>query len=85
MFNFLEEIKKKASKGKVISDYNILVISGCLVYVEGHIGVTVILPQLVAFKVKGSRYEIAGKNLSIRELTENTFTVEGEIDEVKKS
>lgn len=85
MFNFLDEIKKKARNNKLVTDYNVIFISGRLIYIEGHYGLTIISPSLIALKVKGARLEVAGENLSITELTENTLLVEGDISEVKKS
>lgn len=85
MFNFLDEIKKKARNNKLVTDYNVIFISGRLIYIEGHHGLTIISPSLIALKVKGARLEVVGENLSITELTENTLLVEGDISEVKKS
>lgn len=85
MFNFLEEIKKKSRKGGIIDDYNILIVSGKLVYIEGHKGLTIISPDLIALKIKGGRVELVGTGLSISELTENTLLIEGNICEVKRS
>lgn len=84
MFNFLEEIKKKARKSKLAVDYNVILVSGRLLYIEGHLGLTIISPTLMALKVKGSRLEIEGQELSITELTENTLLIEGNICEVRK-
>lgn len=84
MFNFFEEIKNKARKNKVLSDYNIILISGKLLYIEGHIGLVNISPTLIVLKVRGARIEIVGENLYINELTENTMTIEGNVGEVKK-
>lgn len=84
MFNFFEEIKKKTNKNKVLKDYNIVLVGGGLLYIEGHCGLTIISSSLIALKVKGARIEVVGGNLSITELTENTILIEGNVNEVKK-
>ena len=86
MFNFLDEIKGKSRKNKsIFDDFNIIIASGKLAYIEGHKGLFVITPSLIAFKTKNKRFELVGENMSITELTENTLLVEGDIDEVRKS
>lgn len=84
MFNFFEEVKKRAKNNRLLTDYNILLVSGRLLYVEGHCGVTIINPTLIAFRVKGTRFEVSGRGLEITELTDNTILIEGEICEVKR-
>lgn len=84
MFNFFDEIKKKARKNKALTDYNVILVSGRLLYIEGHNGLTIISPSLMTMKVKGAKLEVAGENMSITELTENTILIEGEINEVRK-
>lgn len=85
MFNFLEEVKNKARKGSVLNDYNVILVSGRLLYVEGHLGLTVITSSSMAIKIKGGGIEISGQWLTITELTQNTLTIEGDIREVRQT
>lgn len=84
MFNFFDEIKSKARlKNDVLVDYNMVNISGKLLYVEGHKGITILSPNSVAFKVKGGRIVVEGENLMLLELSENTMLIQGKIDKVE--
>ncbi len=81
MFNFFNEIKNKGqlNNPEFLNDYNIVNMSGKLLYVEGHKGVTVISKEVIAFKVKKGRVVVEGKDFIVKELTENTLLVQGEI------
>ena len=81
MFNFFNEIKNKGqlNNPEFLNDYNIVNMSGKLLYVEGHKGVTVISKEVIAFKVKKERVVVEGKDFIVKELTENTLLVQGEI------
>lgn len=84
MFNFFDEIKKKVGNNKIFEDYNVILASGRLLYIEGHCGLLIIRNDLMVLKVKNAKLEICGNNLSINELTENTILIEGNICEVKR-
>lgn len=80
MFNFFDEIKKRAYiNEEFFSDFNIVNMSGKLVYIEGHLGLTVLSPQTIVFKVKKGRVVIDGENMILAELTDNTMLVQGKI------
>lgn len=81
MFNFFNEIKDKGqlNNPEFLNSYNIVNMSGKLLYVEGHCGVTVISKDLIAFKIKKGRVVVEGNNFIVKELTENTLLVQGEI------
>ncbi len=53
--------------------------SGMLMYVEGHQGLTVLSTKMIAFKVKKGRYVVEGEDLKLSELTENTMIIQGKI------
>lgn len=86
VFNFFDEIKRKMSEidYNLINSYNIVNMSGKLLYVEGHCGLTIITDEMVAFKVKDGRFVIEGKDFYIKELTENTLLLQGSIIKVEK-
>ena len=80
MFNFFDEIKKRAYlKEEFFSDFNIVNMSGKLVYIEGHLGLTVLSPQTIVFKIKKGRVVMEGENMILAELTDNTMLVQGKI------
>ncbi len=80
MFNFFDEIKKRAYVNEeFFSDFNIVNMSGKLVYIEGHQGLTVLSPQNIVFKVKKGRVVVEGENMILAELTENTMLLQGKI------
>lgn len=85
MFNFFDEIKKnvKGYDPQLLSSYHLVNISGHILYVEGHLGLTTLSKELVAFKVKRGRIVVEGKNLVLAELTENTLKIVGEIGKVE--
>ena len=69
MFNFFNEIKNKGqlNNPEFLNDYNIVNMSGKLLYVEGHKGVTVISKEVIAFKVKKGRVVVEGKDFIVKE------------------
>ena len=80
MFNFFDEIKQKANRCKdLIHDYNLVNISGRLLYVEGHMGLTVLTEEMIAFKVNKGRVVVEGESMILAELTSNTMLIEGKI------
>ncbi|MBP3344980.1 MAG: YabP/YqfC family sporulation protein [Clostridia bacterium] len=85
MFNFFDELKGKvALKDDALSQFNIVNISGSLLYVEGHKGVTVLTEEMVAFKVKKGRVVVEGSGLTLAELSENTMLLQGKIKKVEQ-
>lgn len=84
MFNFFDEIKSKAKSLKnKISPYQFVVIGNSLLYAEGFTSIITYTTELVAFKVKGGVVSVGGKQIAIREMTQSTITIEGEISQVE--
>lgn len=80
MFNFFDEIKNKCKKlTNNEINFNLINISGQILYVEGHKGLTVISQELMSFKIKNGRVVVEGENLILTELTENTMILQGKI------
>ena len=80
MFNFFDEIKHKTSKYKdMLNDFNIVNISGRLLYIEGHKGLTVLTNEMIAFKINKGRVVVEGEDMVLAELTQNTMLIEGKI------
>ena len=85
MFNFFDEIKGKLGKidENFYNDFNIVNLSGKLLYIEGHKGLTILSSDMIALKVKKGRIVVEGRNLIMKELTENTILIEGYISKVE--
>ena len=83
MFNFFNEIKKKSSI-ELLNEFNMIDVSGKLLYVEGHMGLTVMTQTMIAFKIKNGRVVVEGKDLFLSELTDNTMLIKGEILKTEK-
>ncbi len=80
MFNFFDEIKGKTARFKdLIHDFHLINISGNVLYVEGHIGLTILSETTIAFKVKKGRVVVDGEGLTLAELTDNSMLIEGKI------
>ncbi len=81
MFNFFNELKKSLShyQQQTITNYHLVNVSGKMLYVEGHLGLTILSKEMIAFKVKGGRVTVEGANLILSELTENTMKIVGDI------
>ena len=78
MFNFFDEIKNRIDQD-LINDYNIINMSGKILYVEGHMGITILSQNMIAFKIKKGRIVVEGENLFLKEITANTLIIEGKI------
>lgn len=83
MFNFFEEIKKNLPQDLLLTSYNLVNLSGKLLYVEGHKGLTTLSKECIAFKVKGGRIVVEGKNMILIELTQDTMKISGQISKVE--
>lgn len=86
MFNFFEEIKGQLRRvdKNLLSSYNMVNLSGKILYVEGHLGLTVLSPTVISFKIKKGRVEVEGENLFLSELSSNTLKIEGQIKRVEE-
>ena len=86
MFNFLNEIAEVAKKSKDIAldNFNIINLSGKVLYVEGHMGLITLSKEMVSFKIKKGVVMIEGRNLILAELSENTIKICGEIKKVEQ-
>lgn len=78
MFNFFDEIKKKGDNN-LLNEFNIVNISGKMLYAEGHFGLTVLSENMISFKIKSGRVVVEGEGLFLSELTDNTLLIKGKI------
>lgn len=86
MFNFLSEIKENLKNAKDIDfdSFNIINVSGHLLYVEGHTGLVTLSKELITFKVKKGAIIVEGQNMILAELSENTIKICGIIKKVEQ-
>lgn len=86
MFNFLGEIKDniKNSKNFDLDSFNIINVSGRLLYVEGHLGLVALSKELISFKVKKGVIIVEGSDMILAELSENTIKICGSIKKVEQ-
>lgn len=86
MFNFLNEVKEnlKNPKGLDFNGFNLINLSGHLLYVEGHMGLVTLSKELISFKVKGAVIIVEGQDMILSELSENTIKICGKIKKVEQ-
>lgn len=84
MFNFFNDLKKEYSlKNEIVSDFNVVMMSGKFVYIEGQKGLLKLSSENVSVKVKGGVVCVLGKDLKISEMTGKTLAVSGSISSVE--
>ncbi len=83
MFNFFKEIKTSVKNNNFLDKYNLINMSGKIMYVEGHLGLTTISQEIITFKVPKGRVCVEGKNLILHELSDQTLKISGEISKTE--
>lgn len=83
MFNFFDELKKIIKNEKFIEKYNIVNMSGKILYVEGHTGICQLSREIISFKFKGGVIIVEGKDLILNELMDKTLKITGEIKKIE--
>ncbi len=84
MFNFLEEIKENLKDSAGLDNFNLINLSGKLLYVEGHLGLVTLSKEIISFKVKKAIVIVEGENLILSELSDNTIKICGAIKKVEE-
>ncbi len=86
MFNFFNEVKQnlKNSQGLELNGFNIINLSGHLLYVEGHLGLVTLSKELISFKVKNAVIMVEGSDMILSELSDNTIKIAGKIKKVEQ-
>ena len=82
MFNFLSEIKQNLKVE--LDSFNLINISGRLLYVEGHAGLVTLSKEIISFKVKKGVVMVEGSDLVLSEMSENTIKITGNIKKVEQ-
>lgn len=86
MFNFFGEVKEnlKDSNKLDLDCFNLVNISGRILYAEGHTGLVTLSKEVISFKVKKGVVIVEGKDLVLSELSENTLKICGIIKKVEQ-
>lgn len=80
MFHFFSSLQKEFKLPKeIFGVYNVVLISGNFLYLEGHKGILKLSDDNITFRVKGGIVVILGTNLIVKELTVSTASVIGNI------
>ena len=85
MFNFFNELKSniKSVKDEAFKNYNLINVSGNLLYVEGHMGLVSLSKENISFRVRGATIVVDGEDMRLLEMTENTLKIIGKIKKVE--
>lgn len=85
MFNFFTELKNMCCEIKnKITPYQIVTMGDYLMYIEGELKLATLCEENVVIKVKDGMVVISGKNLTIKNMTQNTMTICGKISSWEK-
>lgn len=86
MFNFFNEVKENLLNPKNLNldGFNIINISGHVLYVEGHLGLVTLSKELISFKVKKGVVMVEGADMILSELSDNTLKICGQIKKVEQ-
>ena len=80
MFNFFSELKNKCTNlAKKIAPHQIVMVGDYLMYVEGKLNLMTLSAENIVFKVNGGVIIVKGKNLNLKDISENTLTIAGKI------
>lgn len=85
MFNFFNELKNEFSlSNDIVNKYNIIIIGGKFLYVEGHKGILAYNNEVVSFKIKKGVIVVKGENLILNQISSSTLAVKGTIKNVEE-
>jgi len=81
VFNFFDEIKSciKDMKNK----YNIVNMSGKLVYIEGQKGLSLLSKEIIVLRIKKGSVKIEGQDLILKELYDECVKISGVIEKIE--
>ncbi len=81
MFNFFNEIK--SCVGEIKQNYNIVNMSGKLVYIEGHRGLSLLSKTKICLKIRKGNIKVEGQDLIMKELFEECVKISGKIEKIE--
>jgi sporulation protein YqfC len=82
VFNFFSEIKRELKLPDFEGGYNIVNINGKTAYIEGHRGLISLSDNLVMIKVKDKIVSVNGCQLKLKQMSSNTMSIVGEIQNI---
>ena len=85
MFNFFSELKNKY--GSIINkanNYQMVMVGDNFLYIEGHLGLMTLSNEIVVFKVKNGVVTIIGEKLKVKDISDKTISIVGNIKSVEK-
>lgn len=83
MFNFFDEIKSSAKHNSFCSDFNVVNMSGRIIYVEGHKGLNILSKEKIVLLVKSGSISIDGEQLVLQELYDDCVKIIGKIKKIE--
>lgn len=86
MFNFFGEIKEnlKIPKENFIESFQMINISGKIVYAEGQCGLLSLSKEQISFKIKKGVIVVEGQDMVLNELSDNTIKICGKIKRIEQ-
>ncbi len=80
MFNFFSDLKKKyAEIASKVVPYQIVLMGNYLMYIEGNLSVMSIKNDNIVLRVKGGVIVVTGTNLAVKDISEFSITIIGNI------
>jgi sporulation protein YqfC len=83
VFNFFNEIKEGIKNINVTNEYNIVNVSGRLVYIEGHKGLLILSKEKMNLKLKKGYISVLGHDLVLSELYDQCIKISGKIQKIE--
>lgn len=83
MFNFFDAIKKENSSllGEY-HKYNVVLVGGRLLYIEGHKGLLKMEEDIISLKIKGGVLTVKGDDLFLKSMTKDTIVIGGKVNDI---
>lgn len=85
MFNFFSELKNRY--GDIINkinNYQMVMVGGNFLYIEGHLGLMTLSNDVIVFKVQNGIITVTGDKLKIKDITDKTLSIVGNIRSVER-
>ena len=85
MFNFFDELKTRYNNCiQKINPYQIVMMGDFLLYFEGELTLMTLTTENVVLKVKDGVITISGKKLQLKDISSNTITIVGKIEQLER-
>jgi len=85
MFNFFTELKNKyGSVLNKVNNYQMVMVGDNFLYVEGHLGLMTLSNDVVVFKIPNGVITVTGEKLKIKDISDKTLSIIGNIRAVER-